>query len=631
MKLSTTGIGARITLNNLILAVLIIFLSVAALVSTNLQRGIIDEYGDRLFPANELLLNIDRDLQQALVVERTLILAENDAERAAAHQAYQENITQSQDRWAQLIQHTLTQQERDIAAKYEAAREQWLETSGRVVNLAMSGDPAAVDEARRLSLGDAGAQFEEMRGYIDSLESLLSDDQSVLRENSRRLALNVSRVLIAGMIVSLIVLIASASIVRRSVSSRVQRTIDALKDISQGEGDLTVKLDESSRDEFGEMAKWFNIFVGKLAQIVRNVASAGKDVGDGSIKLASVAQEQATSTGQIVEAIGEVARRMQEQSQGISSVRASVQQLASAIEQVARGAQEQAAEVEKTSGLAEAMAADVNEAASAIETIAGETSANKERAARGLKMVGAVVQEMRGLKTNMDKALTSVTGLEAGSRQIEEILSVINDIADQTNLLALNAAIEAARAGEAGKGFAVVADEVRRLAERSTQSTGEIANIIEGLKESISQTVQTVANAGGQVDQGVRQAEEAEAVLREIQSGADAVSNSISSLATLIERLNQRSKAVSDAMSSAATITEETSAAAEEMAANTDDVVRLVESIAALSEQSASKAEEVSVSAQRQGAMVEEISKAASTLASASTKLRELVGQFKLA
>ena len=238
---------------------------------------------------------------------------------------------------------------------------------------------------------------------------------------------------------------------------------------------------------------------------------------------------------------------------------------------------------------------------------------------------------MRSIKDGVDQALTSVAELESGSRQIEEILSVINDIADQTNLLALNAAIEAARAGEAGKGFAVVADEVRRLAERSTQSTSEIAAIIEGLGQSINQTVHAVESNGRLVDEGVNLAVGAEKILKEIASGADTVDASVNDLETLIERLSQRSKAVSDAMANAAAITEESSAAAEEMAANADDIMRLIDEIANVSDQIAARSDEVASSAQQQSAAIEEVSSSASTLAGAATKLAGLVGQFKVA
>ena len=264
-----------------------------------------------------------------------------------------------------------------------------------------------------------------------------------------------------------------------------------------------------------------------------------------------------------------------------------------------------------------------------MRSIGEESRANRDRALSTRQW--AVVSGMRSIKDGVDQALTSVAELESGSRQIEEILSVINDIADQTNLLALNAAIEAARAGEAGKGFAVVADEVRRLAERSTQSTSEIAAIIEGLGQSINQTVHAVESNGRLVDEGVNLAVGAEKILKEIASGADTVDASVNDLETLIERLSQRSKAVSDAMANAAAITEESSAAAEEMAANADDIMRLIDEIANVSDQIAARSDEVASSAQQQSAAIEEVSSSASTLAGAATKLAGLVGQFKVA
>lgn len=631
MQLLRMSIRARMLLNNVVVAGLITLLSVVSLVGVYSQQGMIAEYGDHLFPANELLLNIDRDLQQALVAERTLVLTEDSAMRDAAYDAYEENIVQSADRWSAFTEYPLTEEERDKVVEYETARAEWLVVSNQVVSLAMSGDSAAAAEARRASIVEGAVLFEAMRGSVDALEGMLSARQEVLRTDSWALARRVSLLVALGTVIALILQIVSGYAVRRSVSVRIGQMIDALKDVSEGEGDLTKRLDASATDELGEMAKWFNIFVDKLVGVVRDVATTGSGVESGSVQLASAANEQASSTSQIVTAIAEVADGIQEQSRGIAAARSSMQQLAAAIEQVARGAEEQAVEVEKTSSLAEAMAADVDEAAAAIRSIGEATRANQASAVRGTDAVDTVAKRIHNIKAGVDQALSSVSQLEAGSKQIEEIVSVINDIADQTNLLALNAAIEAARAGEAGKGFAVVADEVRRLAERSTQSTSEIAAIIEGLEQSIRETVGAVESNGLQIDEGVRLAEGAEATLREIASGADSIGESVKNLMVLVDRLSQRSTAVADAMSSAAAITEESSAAAEEMTANTDEVMHVINGIAAVSEQSAARSQEVASSAQQQGAIVEEVSSSASALAEAATKLRQLVAQFKIA
>ncbi|MGI6101022.1 MAG: HAMP domain-containing protein [Firmicutes bacterium] len=568
---------------------------------------------------------------QITIAERDIFLADDPVTQQQSYQGYQANLTESEERWNEFIQYELTPEQRDRAAEYEAARAKWLEVSNRIVSMAMSGDPELRAEAQRLALSDGRALFGEMRGHVNALEEMLGSDQEMLRADSHKLAQNISRILAWGIAIALAVQLLFSFFVTRSVTIPIRRMVEALRDISEGEGDLTRHLSVASKDELGEMAKWFNVFVDKLAAVIREVAIAGTEVEEGASQLADVANEQADSTNQIVTAIAEIATGINEQNRGRSTTRESVQQLVSAIDQVARGAQEQAAEVEKTSTLADIMAKDVQEAADAVRSIGEESRANRDRALRGTEAVGTVVSGMRSIKDGVDQALTSVAELESGSRQIEEILSVINDIADQTNLLALNAAIEAARAGEAGKGFAVVADEVRRLAERSTQSTSEIAAIIEGLGQSINQTVHAVESNGRLVDEGVNLAVGAEKILKEIASGADTVDASVNDLETLIERLSQRSKAVSDAMANAAAITEESSAAAEEMAANVDDIMRLIDEIANVSDQIAARSDEVASSAQQQSAAIEEVSSSASTLAGAATKLAGLVGQFKVA
>ena len=217
----------------------------------------------------------------------------------------------------------------------------------------------------------------------------------------------------------------------------VQALIERVKDISQGEGDLTQRLEVKSDDELGQLSHWFNAFIQKIHDVIAEVAGSSREV-------ASAATEIAASTEQISTGMGE-------QSSQVTQISSAVEEMSSSVVEVAR------------------KAADAANSASESGRIAGEGGA----------IVDETVHGMNAISESVSSSAVAVQELGKRGEQIGEVIEVINDIADQTNLLALNAAIEAARAGEHGRGFAVVADEVRKLADRTTKATDEVAQSIE--------------------------------------------------------------------------------------------------------------------------------------------------------
>lgn len=428
----------------------------------------------------------------------------------------------------------------------------------------------------------------------------------------------------ALIVITLVVLLSARRVVRP-----INTTVYMLQDIAEGEGDLTRRLTITSRDEAGELARWFNVFIDKVATVVRQVAQSVREVEQGSGQLATAIEEQTKAISEVTTIVGESAKGAQDQNAGINSVRESITQLSTTIQQIAKGAHEQAVVVEKTSGLSSEMVDYVGGAVNMIKDIGNATKANADQAAHGTESVDAVVRGMENIRSVTDQALQSVSKLDDGSKQIGAIIEVINNIADQTNLLALNAAIEAARAGEHGKGFAVVADEVRVLAEKAKNSTNEISEIIRGLSLSIEDTITAVQNTGQHVTDGTQLAGEASNLLKEIEKTASETVQGIDSLLALAENLDQRSKEVGKAMSSVAAVAEQNSASAQEMTATSQQVVGVIESIAAVSEQNAAGAEEVASLSEEQNATTQEMAASANTLAASSAKLKEMISQFK--
>ncbi len=234
----------------------------------------------------------------------------------------------------------------------------------------------------------------------------------------------------------------------------IKRIIERIRDVAEGEGDLTARLEVKSRDEMSELARWFNTFMDKLQTMIRNIAGNAETLNRSSSELSGLSQQMADGAAQMSGKVNTVASSGEEMSSNMESVAATMEQASSNIGVVASSAEE--------------MTATINEIAQ-----------NSEKARN---ITGEAVSRAKDASIKVDH-------LGTAAQEISKVTEAITEISEQTNLLALNATIEAARAGEAGKGFAVVANEIKELARQTAEATQEIKGQIEGIQDSTSGTV----------------------------------------------------------------------------------------------------------------------------------------------
>ncbi|PLT34536.1 methyl-accepting chemotaxis protein [Bacillus sp. V5-8f] len=345
------------------------------------------------------------------------------------------------------------------------------------------------------------------------------------------------------------------------------------KAVTVSKGNLTEHIDVKTNDEIGQLGQAFNDMQENLRSLIKQVEMSAEQVASSAEQLTANAEQTSAATEQVAVSIQEVAGSAEKQTSGIGRNAQALGEISAGVTKIA-------------------------ESSLSVLALSQHTSVQAEE---GGQAVAHTRDQMNSISESVVESNTMIQALNERGKEIGTILDVITGIAEQTNLLALNAAIEAARAGEQGKGFAVVADEVRKLAEQSQHSAQQIFELIQGIQKDTESAVQNMARVSHDVQGGVK-----------VSNGA-------------IEKFNE----ILNSVKQITPQMQEVSATAQQMSAGVQEVSATANEVAILAKGNAETSEEVAASTEEQLASMEEISASAKMLSSMAEDLKGIIAKFK--
>ncbi|WWV55337.1 methyl-accepting chemotaxis protein (plasmid) [Pseudomonas silesiensis] len=528
MNIRNISIASRASAGFALLAVLVLALGSFCLWQMSLMRASSHEVDRNWLPSIIALNETSQDMLRLRTQNIRLLLPQDSRSLQQVIdkiKGLKAHLSKSQEAYSKMI---VLDKERDVFQLFTKKQQQYLELQSQVINQAQQGNLA---EATRIADEDMRGLADEVGNALTELSKLNQDGAARATTDAEQVFASSQQLVIGMMLLTALITIGLAIVLTRSIIRPLREALTIAQVVASG--NLTQNIAVNGKDEVAQLQAALRDMQQKLRETIRNIADASSLLASASEELSSVTND--------------ATRGLLQQGAEIEQAATAVNEMTSAVEEVARNAVATSEASRESDVIAKQGREQVVKTVQSIESLSGEVTLNAER-------LGELAQRING---------------------IGKVLEVIRAIAGQTNLLALNAAIEAARAGEAGRGFAVVADEVRALAHRTQQSTQEIEQMITGIHQGTNQAVESMKLSNTKAFTTLEVARSAGLALDEIALAMSRITERNIVIATASEEQAQVAREVDRNLTNIRDLAVQSSAGANQTSASSQELSRL--------------------------------------------------------